>query len=191
MATLRRIVHLIFRPTAEWVRIAGEKTSTWALLRGYILPLALLAPIATVIGMSVFDRDWDPTHGYLVRSEHVLAAGAATFSAIVGSIFALAAIFACIAPMFGGNRDFLGALKVTTYGSVPVMLAGATLVMPVMALIGLVGLFHTLVLFWIGARSVLNVPASEGAEFIGISLVLLTLISIIAGAIGGASGLLR
>ena len=52
--------------------IAEEKTSVDALLRRYILPLALLAPIATVIGMKTFDRDWDPVHGYLVPAEQIL-----------------------------------------------------------------------------------------------------------------------
>jgi hypothetical protein len=188
--TLRRIVCLIFRPTAEWDRIAGEVTSVDALLRSYILPLALLAPIATVIGMKTFDRDWDPVHGYLVPAEQILAAGVATFFAIVGSVLVLAAIFAFIAPMFGGLRDYVAALKVATYGAIPVMLAGATLLLPVMAIVGIVGLCHALFLFWIGARRVLNVPAGAQAEFVGISLLLLAFVSVLIGAAAGAIGLL-
>ena len=189
METLRRIVNLIFRPTAEWDLIAGEVTSVDALLRHYILPLALLAPVATVIGMKTFDRAWDPLHGYLVPAEQILGAGVATFFAIVGSIFALAAIFALIVPMFGGTRDYVAALKVATYGSIPVMLAGATLLLPVMAIIAFVGLCHTLFLFWLGARRVLHVPAGGEAEFVGISMVLLTFASVLAGAAAGALGL--
>ena len=190
METLRRIVYLIFRPTAEWDLIAREQTSVDALLRSYILPLALLAPIATVIGMKTFDREWDPAHGYLVPADQILAAGAATFFAIVGSIFVLAAIFAIIAPMFGATRDYLAALKVATYGAIPLMLAGATLLLPVMAIVGLVGLCHTLFLFWLGARRVLNVPAGAGTEFVGISLVVLTFLSVLVGAAASAVGLL-
>ena len=190
METLRRIVYLIFRPTAEWDLIAREQTSVDALLRSYILPLALLAPIATVIGMKTFDREWDPAHGYLVPADQILAAGAATFFAIVGSIFVLAAIFAIIAPMFGATRDYLAALKVATYGAIPLMLAGATLLLPVMAIVGLVGLCHTLYLFWLGARRVLNVPAGAGTEFVGISLVVLTFLSVLVGAAASAVGLL-
>ena len=190
METLRRIVYLLLRPAAEWDRIAEERTSVDALLRYYILPLALLAPIATVIGMKTFDRDWDPIYGYLVPAEQIFAAGAATFFAIVGTIFVLAAIFAVIAPMFGGTRDYLAALKVATYGAIPVMLAGATLLLPMMAIVGLGGLCHTLFQLWMGARRVLNVPAGAQAEFVGISLVLLTLFSILVGAAAGAFGLL-
>jgi hypothetical protein len=188
--TLRRIVCLIFRPKAEWELIAEERTSVDALLRGYILPLALLAPIATMIGMKLFDREWDPVHGYLVPAGEIFAAGAATFFAIVGSIFALAAIFFLIAPMFRSPRNFLAALKVATYGAIPVLLAGGTLLLPVMAVVGIVGLCHTLYLYWLGVHHVLKVPVGGGAEFVGISIVLLAFASVLAGAAGSAIGLL-
>jgi len=188
--TLRRIVYLIFRPTAEWDLIASEQTSVDALLRHYILPLALLAPIATVIGMKTFDRAWDPVHGYLVPADQILAAGVATYFATVGSIFVLAAIFVVIAPMFGAARDYLAALKVATYGAIPVMLAGATLLLPVMAVVATVGLCHSLFLLWVGVRRVLNVPRGAQAEFVGISVVLLTFVSVLIGAAASAVGLL-
>jgi len=190
METLRRIVYLIFRPAAEWDAIAGEKTSVDRLLRHYILPLALLAPVATVIGMKAFDRAWDPVHGFLVPAEQILAAGTATYFATVGSILVLAAIFTLIGPMFGAPRDYLAALKVATYGAIPVMLAGATLLLPVMAIVAMVGMCHTLYLFWVGVRRVLHVPSEEAAEFVGISLVLLTFLSVLVGATASAVGLL-
>ena len=60
--------------------------------------------------------------------------------------------------MFGVARDYLAALKVATYGAIPVMLTGATLLLPVMAIVTMVGMCHTLFLFWIGVRRVLHVP---------------------------------
>jgi hypothetical protein len=188
--TLRRIVYLIFRPTAEWDLIARETTSIDTLLRRYILPLALLAPIATVIGMKTFDREWDPVHGYIVPPDRIFATGATTYFAIIASIFVLAAIFTLVVPMFGAARNYVAALKVATYGAIPVMLAGATLLLPVMAIVGFVGMCHTLYLYWLGARRILDVPKGSEAEFVGISIVLLTLVSALAGAAAGAIGVL-
>ncbi len=190
IGTLRRIVYLVFRPTEEWDRIATETTSVDVLLRFYILPLALLAPIATIVGMKTFNREWDPVHGYLVPADQILAAGTVTFFGTVGSIFVLAAIFVVIAPMFGARRDYLAALKVATFGAIPVMLAGATLFVPAMAIIGMVGLCHTLYLIWIGVRRVLNVPDGGAAEFVGVSIVMLMFVSTFIGAAAGAIGLL-
>ena len=55
MIALRRIVRIIFLPRLEWEAIAREEVSVDVLLRRYILPLSLLAPLATVIGMKWFD----------------------------------------------------------------------------------------------------------------------------------------
>lgn len=161
-----------------------------ALLLRYILPLAALAPIASMIGMRTFNREWNPLHGYLVPPENIFAAGATTYFATIGSIFALAAIFMLLAPMFGCARDFVRALKVSTYGSIPVLLAGATLFLPVMAIVGVVALCHTIYLLWLGADRVLHIPDGARAEFVGISIVLLSLASAVAGAAAGGIGLL-
>ena len=189
METLRRIVYLIFRPTAEWDRIAAETTSVDLLLRRTILPLSLLAPVATVIGMKTFDRDWDPLHGYLVPADQIFAAGATTFFATIASIFLLAAIFALLAPMFGAPRDYLASLKVAAYGAIPVMLAGATLLLPAMAIVGMVGVCHTLFLYWVGVRRVLHVSEASRTEFVGISMLLLAVASTVLGAAASSIGL--
>jgi hypothetical protein len=189
MSTLRRIVRLIACPREEWDAIAREPTSVDFLIRRYILPLSLLAPIATVIGMKTFDRSWDPDKGYLVLPEHIFAAGATTLLATIGSIFALAAIFRALAPLYDGPRDYGASLTVATYGAVPLLVAGATLVMPIMIIVSMVALCHTLFLFWLGARTVLNVRQENLAEFVGIALVLLGGVSTLAGATASRLGL--
>jgi hypothetical protein len=189
MIALRRIVRIIFFPREEWEAIAREEASIDVLLRRYILPLSLLAPLATVIGMKWFDAGWDAQHGYLVPAQEIYAAGAATLFASIMSVFALAGIFVLLAPMYGSSRNYRDALKVSTFGAVPVLLAGATLVLPVMAIVGLVGLCHSLFVFWLGARQVLHVGQAHQAEFVGISLLLLSLVSTLAGAAASGVGL--
>jgi hypothetical protein len=190
METLRRIVYVILRPSAEWELIAAEPTTVDLLLRRYILPLSLLAPVASAIGMTVFDREWDPAHGYLVPPSEIFAAAAATYFATIASIFILAGIFALLAPMYGATRDYLAALKVATYGAIPVLVAGMTLLLPVMALIGLVAVCHSAYLFWIGARRVLMINDRDRTEYVGISLLLLGVTSTALGAAASGVGLL-
>lgn len=190
METLRRVVYLIFRPSAEWDLIAAEPATVDSLLRRYILPLALLAPVASAIGMLVFDRDWDPAHGYLVPRGEIFAAAAATYFATVASIFLLAAIFALLAPMYGAPRDYRAALKVAAYGAIPVLVAGVTLLLPVMAVIGLVAVCHSAYLFWLGARRVLMIRDRDRTEYVGIALLLLGMASTALGAAASSIGLL-
>jgi hypothetical protein len=189
MEALRRITYLVCRPAAEWERIAGERTSVDELLRRYILPLAALAPIATFIGMKTFDRSWDPDQGYLVPADQIFGAAATTFFAIVGSIFALAAIMVLIAPMYRRRPDFLSALKVSTHGAGPLLLSGSVLVLPVMVVVSMVALFYTLFLYHVGVTRVLEIREDQ-FEFIGISLLLLTFVSIMSGMIAASVGLI-
>jgi len=187
MHALRRICNVVVRPGAEWERIAAEPASVTQLLVRYVLPLALLAPAAAVVGMRFFGIDWDPRHGYRVEAANILAAGATTYVALVGSILALAAIFVAIAPLYGSSRSYVAALKVATFGSVPVLLAGGTLVIPVMAVVAMLAGLQTLVLLWEGAGHVLQVREDSRSEFVGASMILLVAASTIAGA--AASGL--
>lgn len=190
MTTWRRIVGIVLRPGDEWERIACEDTTVEELTRRYIVPLSLLAPVATVAGMKFFDRTWDADAGYVVPADQILAAGATTLFTSIVSVFALAGIFVLLAPLYGSSRDYRAALKVATYGAIPVLLAGATLLLPVMALVGLVGLCHSLFVWWLGVRQVLAVKRSHQAEFVGIAMLLLFIASTLAGAAASALGLL-
>jgi hypothetical protein len=189
MEVLRRITYLIFRPAAEWEAIAREPTSVDTLLRRYILPLSALAPIATFIGMEVFDRSWDPDQGYLVPADQIFNAAATTFFGIIASIFILAAIMTLIAPMYHCKRDYLSALKVSTHGASPLLLSGITLVLPAMIVVSMVALCYTLFLYYVGTTEVLQIRKDQ-VEFIGISILLLTFFSMMAGMAAAGIGLI-
>lgn len=188
MGAVNRIAQLLIHPQDEWDSIASESIDVDTLIRWYILPLSILAPIATVIGMKTFDRTWDAMAGYLVPSEAIYSAGVATLFASILSIFALAGIFKMIAPMYGSSRDYVAALKVATFGAVPVLLAGATLLMPVMVMVQVVALCYTIYLYWIGVGRVLNVSAGAQSEFVGISMTMLGAVSTLGGAFASSLG---
>jgi len=185
---LRRIAGLVFRPTQEWERIAAEDTSASVLIRLYILPLCLLGPIATLIGMRYFNADWNALHGYRVPEGQIFAAAAATLFTSIASVFAIAAAFVVVAPMYGSTRNYRRALTVATYGAVPVFLAGATLVLPEMVIVTVVALLQTLYLYWLGARRVLGVIRNEQAEFVGVSMLIYSVAATLIGAIVSSLG---
>lgn len=190
MSTVQRLLELLLRPADAWERVAEEPASVDDLLRRVILPYALLAPIATGIGMTMFDARWDPLHGYQVAPDRIFATAATTYFSIVASILALAAIFVRLAPAFGTSASYRAALNVAAFGSLPMLLAGATLLLPVMAIVGLLALCHTMFLYWVGARAVLGVAAGDRSEFVGISLLLLSAFSVVAGAAASSIGLI-
>ena len=92
--------------------------------------------------------------------------------------------------MFGVARDYVAALKVATYGAIPVMLAGATLLVPVMAIVTMVGLCHTLFLSGSACGACCMSRAAPRRSSSGISLVLLAFLSVLVGAAASAIGLI-
>jgi hypothetical protein len=188
MKALGRIVRLVLSPEQEWQQIAGEDTSISVLIRHYLLPLSLLAPVATFVGMQLFNAEWSAEQGYRVPASQIFEAAATTFLASILSVFVLAAIFVALAPFYRSTRDYRVALKVATFGAVPLLLAGAALFLPVLAIVGVVALVHSLFLYWLGAKHVLQVTRAEQAEFVGIALVLLAVASTIAGGALSALG---
>ena len=189
MGTLSRIGRLLLRPQEEWDRIAREPIGIDTLITRYIVPFSLLAPIAVVIGMQTFNADWDAASGYLVPPDRIFSAGATTLFGTIASIFTLAAIFRLIAPMYDSSRDYVAALKVATFGAIPVMLAGATLLLPVMVSVSAIALVYSLYLYWLGVGRVLNVAEGSQSEFIGISLTMLGGVSTLLGACASSIGL--
>lgn len=189
MGVMRRFLWLVVNPTAAWDAFAQEHIGVDTLVVRYIVPLALLAPAATLIGMKNFNREWDAASGYLVPDEQIFAAAATTLFATILSIFALAGIFRLIAPMYRVAIDYRSALKVATFGALPVLLAGAVLVLPVLIAVPVVALCHTLYLYWVGVGRVLNVEPGSQTEFLGISVTLLTAISTLGGALASSLGL--
>ena len=189
MSTLHRIVRIIFSPQEEWQTIAQEKTSVDVLVRRWVLPLAFLTPIATWIGMKVFDASWDAEAGYLVPAGDIFSAAATTLFAGIISLLVLAGIFVWVAPMYGGKPDYRTALQVSVYGAIPLLVAGGTLLLPVMVIVGIVGFCHTLYLYWLGAKHVFHLRSDSLAEFVGISLLLLSICSTFIGAAASSIGL--
>ena len=139
--------------------------------------------------MEVFDRAWDADHGYLVPADQIFGVAATTFFATIGSVFALAAIMALIAPMYRQKPDFLSALKVSIHGASPLLLSGVVLVLPVMVVVSMVALCYTLFLYHVGVTQVLRIREDQ-FEFIGVSLLLLTFVSVMAGMIAAGVGLI-
>jgi hypothetical protein len=100
MQALRRIVGSVIAPRKEWAEIVREESSFDILVRHYIVPLSLLAPVTSLIGMKVFDAAWHEGSGYHVPPQEIFAAAATARFASLVSVFVLAGIFVLIAPMF-------------------------------------------------------------------------------------------
>jgi hypothetical protein len=182
LPALSRIRGILTDPNAEFERIAHAPTDVPSLVRRYLVPLALLTPIATVLGMNAFDESWDATHGYRIPKERIFNIGVANFALEILTVLAIGLIFYALMQADRKERNLLQAMNVAVYGAVPLLLSGALLFLPINIAISMVAMLHSFVLYWIGAQKVMHIRRVNASVFVAVSMIVLFGVSTLAGA---------
>jgi hypothetical protein len=141
-----RALAVLTDPAAVWPRIAKEPDDAASLLSTYVAPFALIPLFSSLIGACII--------GVIMPSLGVVRASPldGIFSAILGYVATFANVLIVgfvidvLAPMFGGRRDFNGAVKLAVYSFTPVWLAGIFLLLPGLRFLLLTGFYGAYVL---------------------------------------------
>ncbi|MCT2400671.1 Yip1 family protein [Novosphingobium mangrovi (ex Huang et al. 2023)] len=178
---VERAKAIILKPGTEWPIIADESDTPSSILKGYVLPLAAIGPLATLIGGQVFG------YGALfVRYRPSLMSGltSAILSyamAIIG-VFVLAWIANMLAPKFAGSENKTGAFKLVAYSMTAGWLAGIFSLIPALSVLGIVGLY-SLYLFYVGAPVLMKVPGDKALGYTAVTVLCAIVLGIIASTI--------
>ncbi|MES1158327.1 MAG: Yip1 family protein [Terricaulis silvestris] len=180
-----RVQNILLKPASEWDVIAGESTDVNKLYVGYVLPLAALAAICLIVGLTVFGI---PTFlGWIHYSPvTAIASGVIRFvSALVG-IFVLGLVIDALAPSFGSQKNAIQAHKVAAYSSTAGLLAGVFMIYPALSALGIVGLY-SLVLLYFALPRVMKTPEDKRigyfASIIGVCIGIGIVLAVIGGII--------
>ncbi len=178
MALMERAKNILFQPKQEWPVIDVEQTSVGALYTGYIIPLAAIGPVASLIGWSVlgmrlpFVGAMKIPIGWGLRMALVQYAGA-----LVG-IFILALIIDALAPSFGGQKNQLQSLKVAAYSATAAWVAGIFGLIPTLAILGLLGLY-SLYLLYLGLPVLMKAPQDKAMGYTVVVCVVAIVLAIV------------
>jgi uncharacterized membrane protein len=175
MDLMLRIIRIVFAPRDEWQRIAGER---WHAALMYLLLLSLIPALGAFVNMRNSELPLPP-HAALF-----------TYFACVLSVLAIAAAFWLLARMFAPGATLGTCVQVAAFGTTPLFVASALLVLPVLVIVCVVSLLHVFYLYYLGAQQLLGVPEDDAAVFVAIALVLAIVASTLGGGAVGALGLL-
>jgi hypothetical protein len=189
MSTSSRIKGMLLTPQAEWDAVARDAPSTGVLLRRFLLPLSALAPFATIAGMSVFDAKWSAEYGYSMLGDRAVHIAVATFVFEIASVYMLAAVLYFLARSERQRPSFLVALRVAVFGSIPVLLSGAALVIPAGMVVTLMAAMYAFYLYYLGVQRLIGIRESDSTMFIGVALFCMMVLSSLLGAIASALGI--
>jgi hypothetical protein len=189
MSTSNRIKGMLRTPAAEWDAIARDVPGTGVLLRNFLLPLSLLAPLATAVGLSMFDAKWSAEYGYSMPGDRAVHTAVVTFVFEIASVYLLAAVLYFLARSEQQRPSFLVALRVAVFGSIPVLLSGAALVIPAGMVVTLLAAMYAFYLYYLGAQRLIGIRESDSTMFIGVAMFCMMVLSAILGAIASALGI--
>jgi len=184
-----RVKRILLSPRSEWNAIAVEPASTMDIWLGYVIPLALIGPIALAIAQVAFGTSF-PLVG-VVKADLAtgLAAGLLMFAFTLVQVAVLAAVVHAMAPKFGAVPDRLGALKVIAYSMTPVWLAGILYLLPVLGFLTLLAALYAFLLCLFGLRAVMRCTPQQALGYaftaVGIAFVLWLVTGMIVTALMG------
>ncbi|GGC18437.1 hypothetical protein GCM10011371_02490 [Novosphingobium marinum] len=187
-----RIKAIILKPKEEWPVIEAEPATQGGILTKWVMPLAAIGPVATLVGTMLFGLG-----GIFVtiRPSFTSALGTAiaTYVLSIVAVFVLALIADWLAPKFEGQSNKLNAFKLIAYGMTAAWLAGILGLIPSLGLFSIIGAIYSIYLVYLGSGPLMKVPEQKQAGFaivlFLIAFVLNLIVGIIVGAVIGVSAL--
>lgn len=170
MSLVDRTKKILLSPKQEWNVIEGEPTSMSGVYTGYIVPLAAIGPIASIIGMSIFGISLPFAGTYRVPIGIAVRQGIAQYVMALIGVFVLTLIIEALAPAFGGQKSRLQALKVAAYSSTAAWVVGIVGLIPALGILGLLGLY-SLYLLYLGLPKLMKVPQEKAMGYTVVVIV--------------------
>ena len=198
--TVQRVRGILLQPTAEWRKIDGEPASVGGLYRGYIAPLAAIPAVCGLIGMVVVGYSIG-LPGVVGASAHTpliggIVSASARYLFSLAMVYVLALIIDALAPTFGGQKDFIQALKLSAYSETAAWIAGVLLLIPALSQIAALLSLYGLYLLYRGLPILMKTPQEKALPYTGLILLAAFVLTLVVGAVlaplalmGGAAGL--
>ena len=178
-------------PDEEWRAIGEEVPDQWSIVGSFVLPLASIPAAGWSAKLALFGSDGGQDgDGGAMELAQVLQGGLTVWIFSVLSVFVLASSIYILAPLFVRTRDWPRALQVAAYSSAPIWLGGFILAIPEVAYAELLAVFQAFYVLYVGLKRILGVKEDNAAEYVALSIVLLTVATTLLGALGGALGML-
>jgi len=173
---LERVRNILLTPRTEWPVIEREFTEPAFLFVRYVAILALVPALAGFIGQSVVGVQVSAgTFREPIVSGVVDAAISYLLSFVIVYVVAMAVDL--LARSFGGERNFMQALKLSVYAHTPVWLSGIFLIMPGLRFLAILSLYGGY-LVWTGLPVLMRAPR-QGTPIYAVTITIFAIITTI------------
>jgi len=181
MNLVARAKGILTNPRQEWAAIDAEPLDLGQLLVGYVLPLAAIGPIASIIGWSAFGLGglFRPSMGTIITM-----AITGYVMTVIG-VFVLAWVINALAPTFNAAQSMPQAIKVAAYSATAAWLGGIFNIFPALAILGAILGLYSLYLCWVGLPILMKAPAEKATTYVIVVIIVLVILYVVIGGIVG------
>ena len=188
-----RVKAILMRPKNEWRVVDTEQADIAALYRAYVIPLAVIGPIANLIGGALIGTNVPILGAVRVPiTNAIVGAIVAVGLALIG-VYVLAQVIDNLAPQYTGTRNLTQAFKVAAYSSTAQWLAGVFAIIPALRPLSIVGLY-SLYLLYLGLPTLMRVPQEKATTYtvtvVLVALVVFVVIAALSGIVIGTAAYL-
>jgi hypothetical protein len=184
MTIIERVKNICLTPKTEWPVIAGEPTSSGALITGYVAPLAAVGAAAGFVGLSLIGQGTFFFGTFRLPIVLGLVQAVISFVGAIVAVFVVSLIINALAPSFGAEKNSAMAMKVAAYSYTPALAAGVLRVLPALGTLVILAALYGLYLLYLGLQSLMKSPADKAAGYTAVVVVCAIVCTLVVGAIG-------
>ena len=167
MNLVERAKNIIVTPKTEWVAVANEEPNIQQILFGYVLPLALIPTIATVIGWGAIGILGFTSFSYGIAMGLVQLINAFLSVLIAGFVID------ALATSFGSTKNLGKAIQLVAYSMTPIWVFGILNILPAIGWLSFLLGLYALFLIYLGLTPLMKTPEDKKAVYMIVSVIIL------------------
>ncbi len=180
-----RVKGILVNPKQEWQTISGEATTIPELYKTYVVILAAIGPVASIIGMSLVGISIPFAGWFRVSIFASISSAVLHYILTLVGVYILALIIDALAPTFSGEKSMNEAFKVATYSYTPGWIVGVVGIIPALSPLMILGLYG-LYLLYLGLPVLMKSPREKSLGYTIAVVIAAIVIFIVIGLISRA-----
>jgi hypothetical protein len=181
MNLIERVKNILLTPKTEWDVVNGESATPMSLLTGYVLPLAVVAAVGTILKGVLF------TGVLSLGIKYYLIAGIIAFIATIVAFYLTVIIMDMLAPSFSSEKDLNKTAQLVAYSATPSYVAGILGFIPILGMLAAIaGWVYGIYLMYLGIGPLKKTPEDKKIVYMLVVYVILIVIYFILIAVLGA-----
>ena len=183
MNIVERVKNILLSPATEWPVIERETHTVRDLYLSYLIPLAGLSALASLIGGMLWGVSAGPV---TMRFSFFDALSMALIGMVLGliSVWIVAWLISALAPTFKGEKNFDRAFTVAAFAMTGALVGGMAAILPALAwLLGVLGSLYSLYLLYKGLPILMKSPPEKALGYTVVVVRLAIICNVVLAAL--------